>query len=241
MNKSQEGYNQNIDYLEDKQSGVRSPRLQYTPKKDYIPESPKRVADPEEELLAADKDIYAANDRTSVLLELWDWIRYILVAVILGLLLSRFVIQRSGVVGRSMEPTLHNEDQVLVDKLTVNFSDLTRGEIITIDTSTIASQEEELIVKRVIGLPGDTIDFADGRVILNGETLEENYLDNGSYTDAPVDWQGPLTLGDGEFYVLGDNRSNSADSRIMGPISEENIRGRVWIRILPLSDFGAVD
>lgn len=236
----------NQDYVD---ASVREAKVQFTPRHDYIGDSSKRKieAEDEDEVLAASEDVYINPDSQSVLMEILDWVRYILIAVILGLVISRFVLQRSFVVGRSMEPTLHNEDQLLVNKIGRYFSEFENGEIVTVNTSTMGDLandlpvDDELIVKRIVAIPGDSIDFVDGTVVLNGEVLIEDYLDAGTYTQAPTSWVGPLTIPEDYYYVLGDKRENSADSRIIGPVHKDSIEGEVWIRIYPLSDFGPVD
>lgn len=195
------------------------------------------------QVLNASEDIFTKRDKRVVVLEILDWIKYILVAVILGLLISKFVIQRSEVVGRSMEDTLHNDDQLIVDKLSLHFSHPQRGDIVTVNGAKTHKKDETagMLVKRVVAIPGDTLDFKDGKVIVNGEEIEENYLSPGTYTMEPFDWQGEITVPAGHYFVLGDNRGNSADSRIFGPVPEEAIEGKVWIRIYPFDKFGKID
>lgn len=194
-------------------------------------------------VLNASDDIFKKRDKRVVVLEILDWIKYILIAIILGLLISKFVIQRSEVVGRSMEDTLHDEDQLVVDKLTLLFSSPERGDIVTVNGAKAHNDNKEvgMLVKRVVALPGDTLDFKDGKVIINGQEIEEDYLSAGTYTMAPFGWQGEIRIPEGHYYVLGDNRGNSADSRVFGPVPENAIEGKVWIRIYPFDKFGKLD
>ncbi len=206
----------------------------------YIPDTPETEPAPDRrEVLPEEQDIYSDHDKTSVLIEVLDWIRYILIAVIVGLLLSYFVIQRSAVVGSSMEPSLLNQDQLLVEKVSPHFTLPARGAIVTVDSNFLPNyRHNEMLVKRVIARPGDTIDFVDGKVYINNEELDETYLPEDTYTMAPADWEGPLTLDEDHVYVLGDNRAYSADSRIFGPVPRDSIVGHVLIRIYPFARFG---
>lgn len=207
---------------------------------EYIPESPVYEDEKEEENLSAAKDVYAQHDGTSVLIEILDWIKYILLAVIIGLLLSYFVIQRSAVVGSSMTPTLQNQDQLLVEKVSRHFQLPSKGSIITVDSRFIPNySHDEMLVKRVVASPGDTIDFIDGKLHVNGSAVEEDYLAEGTVTNPPVDWSESQVVPDGHVYVLGDNRESSADSRVFGFVPKDAIVGHVLIRIYPFSRFGS--
>lgn len=214
-------------------------------KNDSADLSPRNIneVNNKEKVLNASEDIYKKRDKRVVVLEILDWIKYILIAIILGLLISKFVIQRSEVVGRSMEDTLHDEDQLIVDKLTMLFSNPERGDIITVNGAKVHKDNQEvgMLVKRVVALPGDTLDFKDGKVIVNGQEIEEDYLSAGTYTMAPFGWQGEIRIPEGHYYVLGDNRGNSSDSRVFGPVPENAIEGKVWIRIYPFDKFGKLD
>ena len=224
--------------------GVRPARINKTPRNSYIPESIERDIDVEAEQnreLNAAEDIYVSNEGPFVIMEVLDWLRYILLAVIIGLLLSRYVVQRSSVSGRSMMPTLKDSDQLLVDKISLKFSDINRGDIVTLDASDFDKHifgDERLLVKRVIALPGDTLDFVNGKVIVNGEILNETYLSEGTLTHPPINWKGAITISENHYYVLGDNRENSSDSRIFGAVPRDSIDGKVWIRIYPFDKFG---
>ena len=217
--------------------------ISYRPVRMFIMDSPDEELDEKRENreLSADEDIYVADGPHQTIREILDWIFYILLAIILGLLISRYVMQRSIVVGESMETTLSEGDQLLVDKLSLNFTDPDYGDIVTVRANGLSNTyKDELIVKRVIAKPHDTIDFKDGEVILNSKVLEEDYLADTVKTYAP-NWEGPLTLKDDEYFVLGDNRGNSTDSRFIGPVKKEDIVGSIWIQIYPLDEFGKVD
>lgn len=224
----------------------------------YIPDSPEReeiaetnasghaatdaegnsTAD-QEQPLAAREDIYASDTKSNVFLEILDWVKYILLAILIGWLISTFVIQRSEVVGNSMLPTLQNADQLFVEKVSINFGLPGRGAIITIDTSKLASPGSgDVLVKRVIAVPGDTIDFRNGQVILNGAVLDEPYLADEGATSPPPEYTGPIVIPEETVYVMGDNRAHSADSRVFGPVPRDAVMGHIFIRIFPFNRVG---
>jgi len=189
----------------------------------------------EQEQIESDQGIF----NKSVKQEIADWIKHILIAVIIGLLLVVFVVQRNEVVGSSMEPNLMNKDQLLVQKITRLFdSGIKYGDIITIDAKGLPYHNgDNNIIKRVIGLPGDFIEIKDGYVYRNGKRVEEDYLDNVDTSERKTEYSS-LLLGEDEFYLLGDNRPVSLDSRTFGPVERSRIVGEVLIRFYPLENFG---
>ena len=141
--------------------------------------------------------------------EVFSTILYILVVLLGTWLIITFVGQRTSVSGSSMEPTLHNGDQLIMDKLTYHFSDPERFDIIVFP---FQYEENTYYVKRIIGLPGETVQIdLEGNIYINGEILEEDYgLEPILFPGAAAE---PITLGEDEYFVLGDNRNNSSDSR----------------------------
>ena len=145
----------------------------------------------------------------NVVKEIISTILYIL-AVLLGTyLLITFVGQRTSVSGSSMEPTLSNNDQLILDKISYRFSEPKRFDIIVFP---FQYKENTYYVKRVIGLPGETVQIdLEGNIYINGEILEEDYgKEKINFPGLAVE---PITLGDDEYFVMGDNRNNSSDSR----------------------------
>lgn len=216
--------------------------LNYIPSPDSLYEEEdgedEEAAEAKPAVLPAREDVYVSEDKHHVLLELLDWVKYVLIAAIIGLSLNLFVIQRSEVDGSSMLPTLFNKDQLLVEKVSVHFALPSRFSIVTIDASKLeARQEDQLYVKRVIGLPGETVDIKNGKVWINGEALDEPYLPELAATEAPPGWK-PVTVPEDHVFVLGDNRGLSADSRLYGMVPGEALTGHVLIRIYPFSRFG---
>ena len=141
--------------------------------------------------------------------EVLEMVVYILIVAALTWLLVTFVGQRTVVSGRSMNPTLENGDNLITDKISYRFSDPKRYDIVVFPFEDENGKRN--FIKRIIGLPGETVQIKDGEVYINGELLGE------TYGKEKMDYAGrasePITLGDDEYFVLGDNRSNSKDSR----------------------------
>ena len=155
-------------------------------------------------------------------------------------LVITFVGQRTEVEGASIENTLHNGDNLIVDKLSYRFHDPERFDIIVFP---FQFQDNTYYIKRIIGLPGETVQIMDdGSIYINGEKLEENYGMEVIKPETIGRAAEPIELGDDEYFVMGDNRNNSSDSRtdMVGNITRENIIGKAWLRIWPVSDFGVL-
>ena len=155
-------------------------------------------------------------------------------------LVITFVGQRTEVEGASMENTLHNGDNLIVDKLSYRFHDPERFDIIVFP---FQFQDNTYYIKRIIGLPGETVQIMDdGSSYINGEKREENYGREVIKPETIGRAAEPIELGDDEYFVMGDNRNNSSDSRtdMVGNIKRENIIGKAWLRIWPVSDFGVL-
>lgn len=174
----------------------------------------------------------------NVLREILNTSLYLLGVLCLVYLVIHFVGQRTQVQGSSMEPTLSTEDNLIVDKLSYRFHDPERFDIIVFP---FLQEEETFYIKRIIGLPGETVQIdEEGNIYVDGEVLEESY---GKEVIAnPGRAYEPIELGEDEYFVLGDNRNHSSDGRdpSVGNIKRENIIGRAWLRIWPLTKFGFV-
>ena len=164
---------------------------------------------------------------------------YLLVVLALTFLVVTYVGQRTKVIGSSMEPMLSDGDNLIVDKITYRFGDPQRFDIIVFP---FRYAEKTYYIKRIIGLPGETV-FIDetGTIYINGEVLKEHYGKE-VITDPGRAYE-PVTLGEDEYFVMGDNRNNSSDSRdpVVGNIHRDTIIGKAWFRIWPLSGFGFVE
>lgn len=169
--------------------------------------------------------------------ELFSWIIFIVIVIAASYLVVTFVGQRTQVSGSSMETTLSDGDQLIVDKISYRFRDPKRYDIVVFP---YRYEENTYYIKRIIGLPGETVQIVDGEVYIDGKPLHEHYgnevmLDPGLAEE-------PITLGADEYFVLGDNRNNSQDSRAanVGLIHRDELLGRAWIRIWPLDKFGVI-
>lgn len=160
---------------------------------------------------------------------------YVGIVLAATFLFITFVGQRTHVSGESMENTLDNGDQLIVDKITYRFKDPERFDIIVFP---FHYKENTYYIKRIIGLPGETVQIADGTIYINGEVLQESY--GREVIQDPGLAAEPITLGEDEYFVLGDNRNQSSDSRdpSVGLIHRNEIVGRAWLRIWPLDSFG---
>lgn len=163
---------------------------------------------------------------------------YLLVVLVLTFLVVTYVGQRTKVMGSSMFPTLNDGDNLIVDKISYRFSEPERFDIIVFP---FRYAEKTYYIKRIIGLPGETV-FIDeeGNIFINDILLEESY----GYeviTDPGRAFE-PITLGDDEYFVLGDNRNNSSDSRdpVVGNIHRDEFIGKAWMRIWPLDEMGMI-
>ncbi len=166
-----------------------------------------------------------------------EWGIVIVGAVIVALLIKTFLFQAFYIPTSSMEPTLHVGDRVLVNKLSYRLHDVHRGDIIVFERPPAAPVGDiEDLIKRVVALPGETVEARDGIVYVDDEELDEPYLPEGTVTPSFPRQDVPA----GHVFVLGDNRTNSEASNRFGPIDEDLIIGRAFIRVWPLGDLGGV-
>ncbi len=161
-----------------------------------------------------------------------DYAVSIAAAVIIALTFRTYVFARADVEGQSMFSTLHNKDVLFVEKISTLTHNFKRGQIIIFNSN---NYNKDIYVKRIIGIEGDEIEIKNSKVFLNGTELKEDYLDMDTVTTP-----GPLLMQNGKFkiekghvFVLGDNRADSIDSRVLGPISIKDIKGHAVLRIYP--------
>lgn len=165
-----------------------------------------------------------------------EWIKDILVAVIVAVIIMQFI-KPTIVKETSMQPTLFENNYIFLSKQAYLFGDPQKGDIIVFHTDLkTQTGKEKLLIKRIIGLPGDTINITDGEVTVNGELLDESYILE-PYTSG---WVDDLVVPDDSLFVMGDNRQNSADSRdpSVGNVKIDDIVGKAAFRLYPFSDIG---
>lgn len=164
---------------------------------------------------------------------------YLLVVLVITLGVVKFVGERTRVNGDSMESTLSDGDNLIVNKVTYRFSDPKRFDIIVFP---FKYANQTYYIKRIIGLPGETIKIDDqGNIYINGEILKESY--GTEVIREPGLAAEEITLGEDEYFVLGDNRNKSVDSRdpSVGTVKKSSIIGKAWLRIYPFQKFGRID
>lgn len=196
----------------------------------------------------------SSDDKSSsneVIKEILSWVRTIAIGVLIGVFLVVFVIQKDNVYGDSMNPTLENGDMVYTEKISTYFHSYERGDIVILDGEGMENYDrDEYLIKRVIGLPGETVRIADGNVYIKEVGSDEFMLLNEPYLVDGVQTlmmnlgiekgYDEITLGENEYYCLGDNRPVSKDSRILGPFTEDRIKGTAVICVYPFDHFGII-
>ncbi len=167
---------------------------------------------------------------------MWQWLvelgETVLPAIVIAVLINLFLAQATRVYGSSMEPNLHTDQRLVVEKVSYRLHGPHRGDVVVLR---LPERGPELLIKRVIGLPGETIEVRDGTVYINHQPLEEPYMvrsANGSY--------GPTIIPKGNVFVMGDNRGASNDSRVFGPVPLERVVGRAWVSYWPIELLGVV-
>lgn len=204
----------------------------------------------------ARKKAYKNEEDRTLLDDILDFVKVFAISAIVILLFVNFVAHPVTVVGRSMEPTLQNGEYGFTSVISPRISSPQRGEIVVVNQKNDQTGETERWVKRIIGLPGETIEAKNGDVFINGVKLDESaYLDQDYIDSALATYKaehgqndygpftydfGPVTLGEDEYWVMGDNRMNSLDSRSpeVGPIKEDEIFGMNVLVLYPFDKMG---
>ena len=150
----------------------------------------------------------------------------IIPAILIAIVLNLFIVQPTKVRGESMEPTLHTNEYLLVEKISYRLHEPRRGDVVVFK---YPRDEQENFIKRVIAVPGDTVEIDSGRVSINGQPIVEPYL-----LQLPRESMPATLIPEGKLFVLGDNRLNSNDSRTFGMVSMGEVVGRAWLRYWPI-------
>jgi signal peptidase I len=178
-----------------------------------------------------DDDAGKAPSATRTIIE---WVAVIGGALAVALVIQAFLVQAFYIPSSSMEPTLAVGDRVLVNKLSYDLHDENRGDLVVFERPDGSAGEIKDLIKRVIGLPGETVEIRDGAVLIDGRVLDEPYLAD----DEVLADFAPVTVPDDHVFVMGDNRDDSRDSRVFGPIEDDSIVGRAFVRVWPLTNLG---
>jgi signal peptidase I len=182
--------------------------------------------------------------RQSATRNLVEWVIVLVGALVVALVVKTFLLQAFYIPSGSMEPTLRENDRVLVLKLGYDLEDVDRGDVIVFERpESWGPGDIEDLIKRVIGLPGDTVAVIDGAVFVNGTPLEEPWLPDGARTPPFFPESGCVpecTIPEGSVFVLGDNRSNSAASNQYGPVPFDHVVGRAFVRVWPVTDISGL-
>lgn len=147
------------------------------------------------------------------------------IIILVVILIKLFVVSPIRVNGASMNPTLNDKDIMLLDEISYRFSDIKRFDIV------VVKEEDEYLIKRVIGLPGEKVEYKENKLYIDGKYVKEDFKH-----EETLDFF--TTLEEDEYFIMGDNRINSTDSRVFGPVSRDKIMGKTSLTILPISRFG---
>ena len=164
------------------------------------------------------------------LLAVWEILEVVLIAAATVFIIRTFLIQPFLVSGASMEPNFSNGNYLLIDEITYRFREPERGEVVVFRSPQDGST---FFIKRIVGLPDEIIAIKNNQIFIDGQVLEEDYLAPNVRTAGLADW----TLEADEYFVLGDNRFNSFDSRNWGPLNRKQIIGVARLRLLPVNEF----
>ena len=177
-----------------------------------------------------------ASGGPSALRTIIEWVAVIGGALAVALVIQSFLVQAFYIPSSSMEPTLEVGDRVLVNKLSYDLHDVNRGDLVVFERPDGSAGDIKDLIKRVIGLPGETVEIRDGSVLIDGRVLDEPYLAD----DEVLVEFAPVQVPEDQVFVMGDNRDDSRDSRVFGPIAIDSIVGRAFVRVWPLTNLGTL-
>lgn len=196
---------------------------------DGVSETPNRAGQMGKPAAEADATLISNGDESwSLGSVVKEALQVIVPAIFLALAIHIFLAQATIVYGQSMQPNLQPAERLVIEKFSYYFEEPQRNDIVVLDMP----QMSELLIKRVVALPGEQVEIRRGTVLINGQAITQPFVQiQGGAT------YGPITLGPGSYFVMGDNRGNSNDSRVFGPVSRNVIAGRAWIRYWPVNRF----
>lgn len=173
-----------------------------------------------------------------LLKEIITWAFQIVLVIGMAFVLVYFVGEKTNVIGAAMEPTLYNKDEVIINKFVYKLTNPQRGDVIVFQPN--GNKNAHLNIKRVVGLPGETIKVENEVLYIDGEAYESEYVATG-IEDAGIAEEA-IILGEDEYFVIGDNVNNSEDSRFanIGNVDKQDIQGKVWFRVAPVKKMGFV-
>lgn len=179
-----------------------------------------------------------SEENTSLGSQVLDFLKSLLITVIIVILIKLFILDATLVAGNSMLNTLHDGDILFVNKVSRYIGGYERGDIVILEAPDVYNR---VYIKRVVGVPGDTLELKNDKVYINGEEYQEDYTstDKTLQSGDESEW----TLSSDQYFVMGDNRLPGAsnDSRAFGPVYEDSIIGHAFLRFYPFSDVGFVD
>jgi signal peptidase I len=176
---------------------------------------------------------------TEIFETIFDLLKTIVFVIVLAFLIRFFIFQPFVVQGISMEPTLHNSEYLIVDRLSYRFSEPHRGDVVVFPAPDNSKVD---YIKRIIGLPGEEVKITDNHVYINNILIDEKYLPN-DFKTLVNNKEGEALdkiVGPNELFVMGDNRENSYDSRFFGVIKKDSVVGKAWLILFPFKNLGKV-
>ena len=170
-----------------------------------------------------------------------EWVLHVVLAVALGIIIIVFLGRLAVVDGNSMNPTLQNQDIIIIEAITPRFGAIKPGDIVVLKIPELLDNRKEYAIKRVIATENQQVEIKDGKVFVDGILLSESYI-NSDKTTIEDPLYSDVVVPEGGVYILGDNRipDKSLDSRTFGTVNADRIIGKIWIRIFPFSKAGYV-
>lgn len=163
----------------------------------------------------------------------WDIIKFAVIALVIVIPIRMFIAQPFVVSGESMFPTFNDGEYLIVDEISYNLGTPHRGDVVVFR---YPNDPKRFFIKRIIGLPNEEIEINNGQIIIKNKEKPNGFILDESYINEPFFTTGTYKTGDGEYFVLGDNRNRSSDSRFWGMLPEDMLIGRAYLRLLPLKN-----